>query len=330
MVQKLSCGHASDCGWYSATEGSSGCERSFLDLPGLQTERSLCAAALARAVGVIDALLLLNVQDVGRAPAKGPSTAVFVRFGSSAPADADEVQETPLVALKRVLESASHSLSSNALSPSKRSAVSGSAGANALPKVARAAQQFLDEVAGTPAQCDVGNAEAGLLEAVLLIAASGWQCASHTEVDGFSTVRTSSLQCLLCSRSIALHPAPTPSQRPADSQEGNDGITEVRLDCAAQHRYFCPHANSPALRPAWMDSAAGGGRAESCSRELKGWEVCALALSRLALARGCALAAIDNASISADNERLDDLNESNVAPEQAYKRIRSVLDFVGK
>jgi hypothetical protein len=75
--QQLSTGHSSECRWRAL----GGCERSFLDLPGLPSERSLCAATLARAVSVVDALLPLAIKDAAGAASR--STAVTVRFGSA-------------------------------------------------------------------------------------------------------------------------------------------------------------------------------------------------------------------------------------------------------
>jgi hypothetical protein len=286
---------------------------------------------------VVDALLRCGARDVDRPAAS--SAVVTVRSESGAPAGSSQPQEPLLLELKHLLDAAARYVQSNAPSPSKREATA-EPRPGPLLEVARAARELLQRGTGGTAEDGAESAQLRMMKAVLFIAASGWQCSSRGKGqaavgDGGSADTSSSLQCSLCSRSISLLP-PVASPQSAASLAEVDRLQqarELRMDCTAQHRYFCPFVNCPAVLPAWLDSCPSDAANTSRISEWRGWEVCALAVSRHGLSHGAVAltAGGDNQGVgNGTDARPPACEEAQVPPEQAYKRIRSVLDFVGK
>ena len=195
-----------------------------------------------------------------------------------------------------------------------------------------------------------------ILKEILTLAVCGW---CYTEAHNTHNVSTPAhniyVHCGICRRRIKI-----------SLQDGfADAVGPAGAVCIQAHRYFCPFVNSPVQFPHWATDSCGIEGAFSIDNlnplKLKSYQLCALAFARAggmssrraanAAARSTSLGShrrnSDGNSISDCNgstynssdhsitlntsaRREDDSHDLNdlPSPEQAYKRVRAVLDQV--
>lgn len=350
MQAQLASGHAKECGWGHSVKGSvpeqgpTACPASFMDVPGVQSAAKLSE----QVVGRVNSLLAMMLA----AAASGTQTAGQVSLslrelipgqggGRSAPLPLD-VSESELAALKGHFQELEGRLSTSpSRSSSNRSTWKNCKGADLI-------RSALSRLMNPDSATDVSGASdshdersAQLIQALLAIALSGWTASA-------SVLNARAVCCHLCGRAVSLSTAdlePLSQHRyfcpvvnrqsevplwltVSDEGKGNakkagEGQgSALGWECtlrAVAATFVCSYADSARDRRQSVGKespvpAQGGAQAHSPAHKHP--------LS-VDTAGGTASSSVVNDGSAGVS--VSEGEGSDVSPEQAYKRIRTVL-----
>jgi hypothetical protein len=335
LLSRLTTGHSAECGWRSK---EARCDASFREIPGLlESERAVCGHIIRRAAFTVRALTSLDTNSSAdnldiECPAAGGSqlSAQLIVFA----------EDVRTAAARHGLQAADDLVRSGAALPGVRDARSRStdgdndSGGGELGGAAAAGPE--DALVLLRGTADLGAALLGrasfrgredsraglspLLQGVMLLALHGWQLrvagpqraagtggpSNNGDPAGSAAAPAAAqLWCQLCGRAV-----PVPTSSALSRSEGE----RAALDVAAAHRHFCPYVNPPALSPPWLQNAQLDG---ASTPGLTGTQLGACAFSLLVDGRWSCGTGLNGCTSNEDDK--------GASPEQAYKRIRSVL-----
>eukprot|EP01032_Pedospumella_encystans_P023014 gene23014-26067_t len=335
---QLATGHAMGCGWgYSGKEVDLGraptmCSPSFADIPGVQSAWKLSEYVVTRMTSLVG--ILLSSASPPNNPSLSLRGLLSGQAGSRNVTLPREISTTELASLQQQLQELERHLRSSAGRTGAAKAMwLQSEGARAVSS----AVSWLLQSEEIHQNNDGATQSENLMRALLVIALSGWSAPMVAPIatQGATDATPRAVCCHLCGRAVSLR-------------------TSAELELLSQHRYFCTVINAQSEVPTWLSlsttdklSANENTNGKESSVVL-GWEcnlkaVASIFRSELTQQREVtpvpsadaekALASpgqkhalttsVAESSTSSTNSASNECGD--VSPEQAYKRIRSVL-----